>query len=76
MTTTQMNLPSRALAKSTVLRIEVITRVSENANGIALNDFAPQHKVINFHDSSDRQWLAKHSWWAMHNQMEVLTRAL
>ena len=30
-------------------------------------------REINQYSKSDRLWLAKHAWWAMHNKREVST---
>lgn len=36
-------------------------------------DEPPRRDKINFHSDRARQWLAKHSWWSLHNGYSITT---
>jgi len=53
------------------LKVLVATYEMEQADS---NDLTVEStKVINYHSSSDRKWLANHCMWALHNNRGVQT---
>lgn len=50
---------------------QLIVRVVTTQGGVT-----EDIREINFYDYKSRQWLAKHCWWAMHNNRAVTTQAM